>query len=85
MARDSRSSLRFLLMDLKFTVDTGKFTLHQASEKGYETLRETLGGGFAVESMTFNSELIAEVMEAVINNGKNVEIKFCGIQKVEVY
>ena len=72
-------------MDLKLTVDTGTFTLHQASEKGYETLRETLGGGFAVESMTFNSLLISEVLEAIRNNGKNVDIKFCGIQKVEVY
>jgi len=69
----------------KFIVDTGTFTLHQASDKGYETLRETLGGGFAVESMTFNSLLISEVMEAIRNNGKNVDIKFCGIQKVEVY
>lgn len=72
-------------MDLKFTVDTGTFTLHQASDKGYETLRETLGGGFAVESMTFNDSLIHDVVSAIQNNGKNVDIKFCGTQKVEVY
>ena len=73
-----------LLMDLKFTVDTGTFTLHQASKKGYETLRETLGGGFAVESMTFKTDIICDVLNAVKTNGKNVEIQFCGIQKVEV-
>ena len=71
-------------MDLKFTVDTGTFTLHQASKKGYETLRETLGGGFAVESMTFKTDIICDVLDAVKTNGKNVEIQFCGIQKVEV-
>ena len=72
-------------MDLKLTVDTGTFTLHQASEKGYETLRETLGGGFAVQSMTFKDALIHDVITAIQNSGKNVDIQFCGTQKVEVY